>query len=265
MVLAVLASGVGLIALWIWLATWMPPIVQETPIEEFSPRHFWRPVLGEPSFVWVGIAGIVLVLIAWLIAGRRSVVHTLATLAAASFLLLGLWLPVASRLWCSAMTAWSVYLDADFQLAHPHALLASMVVPPIAAATVITHFEARLSRRVIRIGIAIGVVCAIASRFGASVATTRCIGRVPATDCPSLVFVSMVHVLVASGLVACGSLFGVAITRTGAVGATHACKRYLAFPTPRSSVSIPNVIAIGQSFMRFVDHLDNFLWRLLYR
>ena len=256
----VLASSVALVGLWSWMARWMPPIVQETPIEEFSRRHLWSPVLGEPSFVWVGIAGLVLVIIASLIAGRRPIAHTLATLSVATFLVLGFWLPVASRLWCSAMTTWWEYLDAEFRLAHPLALVGWIVVPPIAAATVITHFEARLSRRGIRIGIAIGLVCAIASRYGAEVAGTRCIGQVPAVDCPSLVFVSFAHLLVAAGLVALGSLLGVAITRRCPGGTTHACKRYLALLV---IVSIPNLIAIDQSF-GLAEHLDRLLRHLVH-
>jgi hypothetical protein len=247
-----LASSGGLVAGWTWLAKWMPPMIQETPIEEFSRRHSWSPALGEPSLVWAGIAGVGFIVIAWWIAGRRSFRHTLTSLAATAFLLLGLWLPVASRLWCSAMVARSDYLDGDFKLAHPLALVAWMVALPVAAAAVITHFEARLSRRVIRIGIGIGLACAIASRYGAQVATTRCVGRMPAVDCPSLVFVSFVHAVLAGGIVACGSLLVSATSgRRHSAETMHGCKRYLAC---LAIVSIPNLIAIEQSF-ELVRHL----------
>jgi hypothetical protein len=256
-----MASTASLAALWVWMATWGPRRVQETPIEEFSRRHPWTPALGEPEFLWVGVAAVALVVIARLIAGRRSFVHTLATLSAATFLLFGLWLPVASRLWCSAMKRWSHYLDADFQLAHPVALLAWIVVPPLAGAAIATHFEARLSRRVIRIGIAVGFACGVASRYGAEVATTRCVGQMPAVDCPSLVYVSFVHVVCACAFVACGSPLALAITRHARPDLARACKRYLALLV---IVMIPNLIAIDQSF-GLVKHFDHRLAYWMYR
>ncbi|HEX4420265.1 MAG TPA: hypothetical protein VH165_20255 [Kofleriaceae bacterium] len=147
-----------------------------------------------PIGATVEIVGLVLVASAWLIArGRRGELgHTLVALALASLLLLGLWLSIASDLWCRVM-----YIDMHAAISP--GLIGFVVVPPWAAA--VAFIALVVHRPDVLIGIRTRVALAV---FGLSLIAV--VTRLTPKEDRYIVFGNFVHVLLAVAFVAVTAL-----------------------------------------------------------
>ena len=158
-----------------------------------------RLIEAMPIGTTIQLVGLVLVATSWLVArGRRGEWgHTLVMLALASVLLLGLWLPIASALWC-----WFDPLPALWERTEgwkdswqvTHRLFSLVVLPPWLAATAFTALAvrrpARLSPLSRRIWVGLAVLFCLA---------VRC--RLDHTEPTLIVYSNFMHVLLAVAFV----------------------------------------------------------------
>jgi hypothetical protein len=149
-----------------------------------------------PIYAVVVVGAVVFVIAAWLVTRRGhryELAHGLVVISLVDLLLLGLWLPVASWLWCHDLH------DSNVDVAHPWPMVAFVLVPPLVAAiaiaaTVIRRPHAMPALR--RWGtplLAVLFVCAISTRTDDE-------------QDPYYVYSNFVHVLIAVGFLAVMSL-----------------------------------------------------------
>jgi hypothetical protein len=157
---------------------------------------------------------------------RRDRIHAIVMIALANLLLLGLWVPIAARLWAGTgrVPSWDAAIEA---MASPGILAASMLVPPFLVATAftaITIHRPSLTHR-LRNMIAVGV-------FG--LLTTSLAIRVSSNHGGFLLYDNFVHLILAVAMIAV--LATCALSVTTWLASLRASRRLAREPATRSGV-----------------------------
>ena len=186
-----IAHAIAMLLVWI---CWAPRVLA-------LPRFYITSIFLEvlPIPLVAGGGALLLIAIGSLIS-RRERMHAFVMLALWTLLLVGLWLPIASMVWCRV-----THFTGDTNFPHPDRLIVLVLVPPLVLGTLLTALAIRLPatfalwRQRIAIGIGILLAAAVATRLGK-------------IDPYYIVYANFVHVLLALGFVAIGSLAALGVT-----------------------------------------------------